>query len=171
MKILTLSTILAAAVLSFASCNKQYDTEVSDSQNNNNGGGSSAPVFNWTGTAPLSVKFNGIPFVADDISFTDFTKVGTPFYGVSGHCDTAKFSLSIPSTVVPGQVYSFPMPVNMTHEDSEHKARGAFKGKMKIITNNATTLEAYFYLDLKDLSGLNGNNISVTEGYFKIEKE
>ena len=171
MKILTISTILAAAVLSFASCNKQYDTEVSDSQTGNNNNGSNNPVFNWTGTAPLSVKFNGVPFVADEVEFVDFTEAGAPFYGVNGSNDTAHFSISIPSTVVAGQVLSFPMPVNMTHEDGGNVIRGAYQGKMKIITNDATTLEAYFYLGLKDYNGLNGNNIQVTEGYFKVTKE
>src|SRR5690554_4334214 len=111
MKILTLSAMLAAAVLSFASCNKQYDTEVSDSQtnnsnnNNNGGGGAGGSGFNWTGTAPMSAKINGVAFVPTEVTLTK----STGYYTVQGSNDVATYlSVVFPETSIPGKVLSSP---------------------------------------------------------------
>jgi hypothetical protein len=176
MKILTISAILAATVLSFASCNKQYDTEVSDSQTNNNnssngnGSGSNGSGFNWTGAAPMSAKINGVAFVPTEVTLT---KNGT-YYTVQGSNDEATFlSVVFPETAIPGKVLSSPNPALLglvTGSSNGTLNLGSMNGKVKIVTNSATTLEGYFYGDMVDFSGLNGVVIPVTEGYFKVDK-
>ena len=170
MKILTLSAILAAAVLSFASCNKQYDTEVSDSQTNNNGGGSGSN-FNWNGTPPLSAKVDGVPFQAVSIDgFMEFAG----YYGfIAEAADGSSINPAIPVGAVPGLVYSMPSPANLGWQNSSTGAPiglQASPGKVKIITNNATTLEGYFWADMKDPSGQRDTVVHITEGYFKVDK-
>lgn len=175
MKILTFSTLLAAAVLSFASCNKQYDTEVSDSQtnNNNNGGGpgsGSGSGFNWTGTAPMSAKINGAVFTPTEVKLTK----STGYYTVQGSTDEGTFlSVVFPETAIPGKVLSSPNPALLglvTGSSNGTLNLGSMNGKVKIVSNSATVLEGYFYGDMVDFSGLNGVVIPVTEGYFKVDK-
>ncbi|MFT4062958.1 MAG: hypothetical protein QM642_11450 [Edaphocola sp.] len=57
-------TLMAAAVLAFAGCSKQYDTVVSNGQTGGNNG------FNWTGTAPLSAVVNGADFYSSNAVYT-----------------------------------------------------------------------------------------------------
>jgi hypothetical protein len=155
MKILTFSIILAAAVLSFASCNKQYDTEVSDSQTNNNnngsGGGAGGSGFNWTGTAPMSAKVNGV----DWTPYGAIVNLGAGYY----------------ISATSGQVFSSPTPGAVMWIDpiASLVLQGS-PGKIKVVTNNTTTIEGYFWADLKDSQGLNDTIVRVTEGYFKVDK-
>jgi hypothetical protein len=173
MKILTISAILAAAVLTLASCNKQYDTEVSDSQtnNNNNGGnGSSGSGFNWTGAAPMSAKIDGVAFAPTEVTLT---KSGES-YTVQGSTDEGTFlSVVFPVAAIPGKVFSSPYPALIglvTGSSNGTLNLGSMNGKVKIVTNNATMVEGYFYGDMVDFSGLNGVVIPVKEGYFKVDK-
>jgi hypothetical protein len=171
MKILTISTILAVAVLSFASCNKQYDTEVSDSQtnNNNNGsGGAGGSGFSWTGTAPMSAKINGIPFLANEIYVSEAAGV---YYNILGQeNDAAILSVSIPFNAKAGQVFSMPTPAASSCVLPPNLALISTTGKLKIVTNNSTTIEGYFWADERDPNGLSDTTVHVTEGYFKVDK-
>lgn len=170
MKILTISTILAAAVLSLASCNKQYDTEVSDSQNNNNNGGGSGSNFNWSGTPPLSAKVDGVPFLAVT---TDVTEFAGYYYILGEAADGSSINPAIPLGAVSGLVYSMPSPANLGWQNSSTGAPiglQASTGKVKIVTNNSTTLEGYFWAEMKDPSGQKDTVVHITEGYFKVDK-
>lgn len=172
MKILTLSTILAAAVLSFASCNKQYDTEVSDSQTNgnNNSNGGSGSNFNWSGTPPLSAKVDGVPFLAVDADIIEFAG----YYSITGEAaDGSSINPSIPVGAVPGLIYSMPSPANLGWQNTSGPGLivlGAMPGKVKIVTNNSTTLEGYFWAEMKDYTGQKDTVVHITEGYFKVDK-
>lgn len=172
MKILTLSMILAAAVLSFASCNKQYNTEVSDSQtnNNNNNSSGSGSNFNWGGTPPLSAKVDGVPFLAVDIDLTEFAG---GYYITGEAADGSSINPVVPVGAVPGLIYSMPSPANVSWQNTSGSGSivlGASPGKVKIVTNNSTTLEGYFWADMKDYTGQKDTVVHITEGYFKIDK-
>lgn len=171
MKILTISTMLAVA-LSLASCNKQYDTEISDSQTNNNngGGGSGGSGFNWTGVAPLSAKVDGVPFLAVQ---TDCNEFAGYYYILGEAADGSSINPTVPVGAVPGLIYSMPSPANLGWQNGSTTGSivlGAKPGKVKIVTNNATTLEGYFWADMKDYTGQKDTIVHITEGYFKVDK-
>lgn len=170
MKITTLSTLLAAAILGLASCNKQYNTEVSDSQTGSTNNNTNSN-FNWSGTAPLSVKANGVFFQATTVNVTE----AFGYYYISGHTadGNTSFGPSVPVNAPEGQVYSMPSPANVTWQSnpvSGPMALGAYNGKCKVVTNNATILEGYFWADTKDYSMQRDTVVRLTEGYFKVDK-
>lgn len=167
-KILILSTVLAIASWGFVSCNKQTNTKVVDSQTNNNGSGGS--TFNWSGTEPLSAKVNGVPFQAVSATVTSFAG----YWSVIGKAaDNSSINLSIPAGSLPGQIFSAPTPANVGWQST---TTGPFillmanPGKMKVVTNNSTTLEGYFWADTKDITGASDSVVIITEGYFKVDK-
>lgn len=174
MKILSIAALVVAGLMSFSSCNKQYNTQVSDSNdttNNNNGvGGSSTGGFKWTGTAPMSAKINGVVFVPTAVTLT---KNGD-YYSVQGHDDNGTFlSAVFPVSAAAGKVFSSPNPALLgliTGSSHGTLNLGSMNGKIKIVTNSTTVVEGYFYGDMVDFSGLNGIVIPVTEGYFKVDK-
>jgi hypothetical protein len=171
MKILSITTVAAAALLCFSSCSKQYNTTTSDSQTGNNGGGNQgANSFNWSGTAPLSAKVNGQPFLATSVDLQDLAGYYY-IYGDAG--DNWGMTPVVPKSALPGQIFSMPSPANVSYQwedGSGLHVLGAQPGKVKVITNNATTLEGYFWADTKDVTGLSDTIVRITEGYFKIDK-
>jgi hypothetical protein len=169
MKILSLTAVLATALLGLASCNKQYDTTVSDSQidNNNNNNGNGGSGFNWTGTAPISAKMNVTPFLATEIYVTS----AGGYYSVVGQDDGGSIlGASIPVNAQEGKVYTMPTPTALSGALPPNLALISTIGKVKIIANNSTNIEGYFWGDLKDPNGLSDTGVHVTEGYFKVDK-
>jgi hypothetical protein len=175
MKILSITAIVVAGLMSFSSCNKQYNTEVSDSNdttnnNNNNGGGSNGGGFKWTGTAPMSAKIKGVAFAPTEVKLT---KNGE-YYTVQGSDDDGTFlSAVFPVSAAEGKVFSCPNPALLgliAGSPNGTLNLGSTNGKIKIVTNSAATVEGYFYGDMIDFSGLSGIVIPVTEGYFKVDK-
>lgn len=171
MRILTFATICTAAVLSLTSCSKQYETKVSDDQTGNGaGGGNSGGSFNWTGTAPMSAKANGIPFLATSTNVT----AAFGYYYISGVGDDGtSIGVNIPSSATDGQVFSFPTPANISWMGPSSAGTivlGGVNGKCKLIANTATTLEGVFWADTKDYSLQRDTVVKLTEGYFKVDK-
>lgn len=169
MKILSFTILIAAVLAGFTSCNKQYDTHVSDSRdstNTNVNGGSGGSSFNWTGTAPFSVKLDGVVLNDPDAVFGG----GTDYIGVIAGDGDILITISIPAAATPGQIFSMPTPASISYINGAGEVLGAWPGKVKVVTNDATTLEGYFYADLKDFTGLTGKIIHATEGYFKVTK-
>jgi len=166
MKTLPFSLILAAALLAVASCNKQYDTTVSDSQatGSSNGGGG----FNWTGTAPMSAKVNGASFQANEVYFSN----AGGYYNIMGQENNAIIlGVSVPAGAAEGKVYSAPTPAGVSGAFPPSLALISSTGKVKVITNSSTILEGYFWADLRDPNGLSDTTVHITEGYFKVDKQ
>ena len=170
-KILILTSFLALSAWCLTSCNKQSDIKVVDSQTGNGpsgSGGSGGGVFNWTGTEPMSAKVNGTPWTP----YGAVVNVANGFFLVQGQAlDGTGLNLMVPTTATNGKVFSAPTPAAIMWIDPiGGVVLQASSGKVKITTNSATTLEGYFYGDLKDPQGLSPTVLHVTEGYFKVEK-
>ena len=171
-KIFILITASAFAAVSFVSCNKQTDTKIIDSYTNNNGPGSpGGGGFNWTGTAPFSAKVNGEAFPFQEV--TVFPPA-LGLYGISAKgSNQTVINLTIPEDAQEGKVYSMPYPASGSWQDfnqSPFLLLGPSAGKLKIITMNTTTMEGYFWIDAKDLTGASTTTVKITEGYFKVDK-
>lgn len=170
-KIISFTSVLAIAASSLVSCNKQTDVKTVDSQTNNGGSGGSggSSGFNWTGAEPFSVKVDGTAFPLDKVKVV--LMLGYYSIMVDG-TDGTHIGLSIPENAAPGLVYSMPSPANVswTSATSPTLLLGASPGKVKITTNNATTLEGYFTADTRDYTGASAVVVRLTEGYFKVNK-
>ncbi len=169
-KLFILTSVLALSAWSMESCNKQSDINVVESQTGNGpgGGGSGGGSFNWTGTEPVSAKVNGVPWQATSYTFMSFAG----YYTISAKADDgSSINPGIPENAQPGQVFSTPTPAGLsyTHQAVSLLLTGN-PGKIKVITNNATTLEGYFYGDMRDPQGIKDTVVKITEGYFKITK-
>lgn len=170
MKIFTLASLMAIASFTFFSCSKQTNTNISDSQT----GGNINPLskFDWEGTAPLSAKVDGRAFLATSVTVHEFFG----YYYITGDAnDGSSISPGIPVSATEGQVYSFPSPANLNWQNSsssmeENIVLGAGKGQCKIITNNATVIEGYFWADMKDYTNVRDTTVRITQGYFKVDK-
>ncbi len=172
-KIVSLTTVCMTALMVLAACNKQTDIKTVDSQTNNGGSGGpggSGSGFNWTGTEPFSAKVDGAVFplekapkVVHMLGYYSIMADGT---------DNTSIGLSIPEGAVPGLVYSMPSPANVSWRSGTTPTilLGASSGKVKITTNNATTIEGYFSADTKDYTGASAVVVRLTEGYFKVAK-
>jgi hypothetical protein len=169
-KILTLTSFLALSAWCLTSCNKQSDIKVVESQTGNGpgGGGSGGGSFNWTGTEPVSAKVNGVPWQATSFTFMSFAG----YYTISAKADDGtSINPGIPANALPGQVFSTPSPAALSYTNqSEGLMLTGNPGKIKVITNDATTLEGYFYGDMRDPQGLKDTVVKITEGYFKVTK-
>lgn len=163
MKFLSFAGLLAATVLSLASCSKQYDTKVEEGTTNAGGSG-----FNWAGTAPMSAKINGTAFLATQMNVSSAAGY---YYSVVGQQSGGSIlAVSVPANAKEGKVYSMPTPAGLSGVFLPDLALISTTGKLKVITNNSTTLEGYFWSDLKDPNGLKDTIVQVTEGYFKVDK-
>lgn len=170
MKFLSFS-IMAAALISLASCSKQTDTKVSDSPATNlgpNGGGA-----NWTGTAPLSAKLNGRTFQAT--TGTAATANGVIVVQGTDEVSMAAVGITFPANAAPGSFYNSPS-ISATIFYAEPLTLTTFipyNGGVKITINNATTAEGYFYGDMRNPNAVGSADtvISLKEGYFKVTKQ
>lgn len=171
MKMFTLPVIIAGSILFFSSCNKQYNETIIGANN-----GSTNPVtgnnsFNWAGTPPLSVKINGTAF-ATDASTVDVSNMLGYYYVIVEDATGNGVVLTIPTNAIEGKEYSMPSPANITYQFANNGAAlGGTSGKYKIVTNNTTTLEGYFWANTKDYTGQQtSETVALTEGYFKVAK-
>lgn len=166
MKKFTLSLITCVALLSLASCTKQYDTVVSNSQTGNSNAGTSGG-FNWTGTAPFSAKVNGNAFSPIQV---DFANAGT-MYTIGGmDANLGSLLLTVSTNAQPGQIFSLASPqATISYiELATNQVAMPTAGKLRITANNATMLEGYFWADMAGVN--NPSTFKVTEGYFKVNK-
>lgn len=157
------SLAIMALTLFFASCEKENIN--SDPNNSSSSGGW------WAGTAPFSVEFDGTSYKIDSPKYTHM--VG--YHHISVTLDAQEkrnMSISIPENAVPGLVYSMPSPANITYVDyNTVSSYMAANGGCKITINNATTIEGYFYADLRLLNGQDVGANEIRKGYFKVEKK
>jgi len=171
MKISLIATASLVTLLSLGACNKQYDVKVEESQANGiPGSGNGAGVgFNWKGSAPMSAKIDGKPWLAKEIRVANAAGL---YYNVLGQTDDVIMSVSIPANAKVGQVFAMPAPSGASLVIPAVVTMGA-SGSLKVTMNTATTLEGYFYSTLKSTPGIPGSpdtTIKVSEGYFKVNK-
>lgn len=174
MKKFTCLAFAAIGLLVISSCTKTViDMDAQNGNNSsgssagtsNNGGSSTNNKFDWTGTAPFSVKINGANFNTnpdDTHPYNEFpSSVNKSTVSYSDMADTSSLLLDFPTNAEPGTIYSS----LMTYTWPNINFHGS--GKVKIITNNATEVEGYFYGTISE----HGNTYQITEGYFKVNKE
>lgn len=175
MKKFTYLAFVALSLLTITSCTKTVvDMDAPNGNNSSaNGGPDVSNVnFDWTGNAPLSVKINGTPYVCDPnltdvISFAGYYYI--TFSDIEG-ADSKGFGIQVGENAIPNKIYTMPSPFNVSYQEQNNNIHwGAKSGKYKIITNDATTIEGYFYATLKEqATGIETGK--ATEGYFKVTK-
>lgn len=160
MKKLILYITLIGVIQLCGSCNKDKKTATT-------GGGTTA--WNWSGTAPFSVKLDGVAYLVPEAKISIFDILG--YYNINAKLtDDLSVALSLQSTVAVGE-YTTPSPNNFTHTNQVSGYQGGATnagGKIKIIQNSATTIEGKFYGTVT--SPLNQETHAIAEGYFKITK-
>ncbi|WP_118973979.1 hypothetical protein [Taibaiella koreensis] len=170
MKLSLITTIGVAALLGLASCNKQYDVKVEESQTNGTAGsgGGAGIGFNWKGTAPMSAKLNGQPWLATQMTVSNAAGL---YYNVLGQTDDVILSVSIPANAKAGQVFAMPAPSGTSLVLPVAVTMGT-SGSLKVTVNNASTLEGYFFSTVKTVAGTGtvDTTIRISEGYFKVNK-
>jgi hypothetical protein len=151
----------AIVLLNFSSCKKDSKTTTTTP--------TPTPTFNWTGTAPFSVKLDGVSYVvaASDISVFDVLGYLNINADLS---DDLSVALSLQSAIVAGE-YTTPSPNNITHTNTLSGFQGAGLNsgcKIKIIQNTPTLIEGKFYGTVKAVTG--NETHTLAEGYFKVTK-
>ena len=176
-KLSLLLTLLLA--ISFTSCDKQEEPQMNRSINDpnatggsgNNGGGNNQTTWNWSGTAPFSVKVDGVDFAVDVNSVTVTEALGLINITLSDATGDISVGLSIPSSVEDGKEYPMPSPCNITYTDYANSLQLIAKsGAVKIISITATEVEGLFQSDLYDAVGGTSQTKKLTEGYFKVTR-
>lgn len=161
-KIFSLS-VMAIAIL-FTSCEKE---NINSDPNN---GGSSSGGW-WVGTAPFSMEFDGTLYKVDSPEYRHMVGYHNIFVTLDAQ-DKRNFTISIPENAVPGLVYSMPSPANISYIDyNTVSSYMAANGGCKVTINNATTIEGYFYSDLRLLYGPQTGANEIRKGYFKVNKK
>jgi len=131
--------------------------------------------FSWTGTAPLSLKINGTPYACSCNGFLVMQNTGGVFSIITGVTSVANgldtgFSIAITGFPSAGRIYTTPTQANF---DFFIRSVGDFSsstgGKVQIISITDTTIEGKFYGNAIDSSTPAHNNISLTDGYFKLK--
>jgi hypothetical protein len=116
----------------------------------------------------MSAKVNGV----DWTPYGAIVNLGAGYYIIQGQAtDGSALNVLVPVSATSGQVFSSPTPGAVMWIDpiASLVLQGS-PGKIKVVTNNTTTIEGYFWADLKDSQGLNDTIVRVTEGYFKVDK-
>jgi len=137
--------------------------------NNNN---SSSNSFNWTGTAPLSVKINGVQYQATSGSATTFLNNGIIVTGQNAS-DTA-ISITFSTAVTANTVYSVPSPSNiaLTIQTATTAQNGVYEslsgGGVKILSYSTSSVEGLFYGTLTDPTKVSNATYALTDGYFNV---
>lgn len=171
MKISLIAAAGLATLLSLSACTKQYDVKVEESQVNGiaGSGGGAGVGFNWKGSAPMSAKIDGKPWLAEQITVANAAGL---YYNVLGQTGDVILSVSIPAGAKAGQVFAMPAPSGASLVIPAVVTMGA-SGSLKVTMNTASMLEGYFYTTVKSTPGIPGSpdtTIKVTEGYFKVNK-
>jgi hypothetical protein len=185
MKKFTYLAFAAFSILAIASCKKTVidmnanngnNTSGSSAGNGNNSNGSNSSVkFDWTGTAPISVKLDGVPYECDEANINIEEAGGgytIYFYG-NDEGNMKGPVIQIKANATPGSVYN--MPNGYAGIGYRDIGQGIYwscftSGHLKIVTNDATTIEGYFYGDLVDATNYTVVKGKLTEGYFKVTK-
>ena len=167
MKFFSFTAIAAAALISFASCNKQTDTTVADSNDTGNGsvkGGGAG--FSWSGQEPMSAIIDGDTFLATNmqvLSHSGFlTVIGDNGLGT-------QIAVNIPESTLPGQVYAMPS-VGQIAAVFPNASTAPSNGKLKVTKNSAATFEAYFWSDMVDGTHTKDTLVHIREGYVKVNR-
>jgi len=170
-----LSTFLAAIVAMVSSCTKQSNVDVVGQPGSTSGGGGttvgSPTNWNWTGTAPVSLMCNGVAFQGDAGS----TQVAVTQYVVDIQSQSAdhlsSVVLMVPAAGLAGHEYAIPANGSIVFQNLTYLGLTSTTGKVKIITNNSTTIEGYFFASMIDqLGGGSSTPVDITQGYFKVTK-
>lgn len=194
MKKFTYLALAACSMLAIASCKKAVIDMNAQNGNNNSannvghngnssiGGVAASSNYNWTGTAPVSVKVDGVLFTAD-LAHTgiqeSLTGPAGKFYTIvfsnEENENIRKLSIQISSDAKAGSYYNMPTgfpPAAISYSDIalSHYWSGV-SGQYKIVTNDATTIEGYFYADVGDPTNFGVVAGRLTEGYFKVAKQ
>lgn len=131
--------------------------------------------FSWSGTAPLSFKINGTPYVSSCNGFLLMQNTGGVFSISTSVVSTANgldtgFSIAITGYPSAGSIYTTPAQANF---DLYIRSVGDFSastgGKVQIISITDSTIEGKFHGNAVDSSTPTHNNLSLTDGYFKLK--
>lgn len=146
-----------------------------NSSNNVGNGNNSSVKFDWTGTAPISVKLDGVPYECDEanINIQEASGGYTIYFYGNDEGNMRGPIIQVSTNAAPGSVYSAPNAnASIGYRDIAlgHYWTCFTTGHIKIVTNNATTIEGYFYGDLVDPTNYTVVQGKLTEGYFKVTK-
>jgi len=175
--------VALSGILLAASCTKQYNEKPIGQNSNGNGNsggtggtGGGGPVvndtthWNWTGTAPLSLTYDGTPYLADSVQVT---LMPTGYYAITSRSADRNtlVTLVFPGNLAVGQVYATPTTGDIAFQSvSAFMVTGTTVGRIKMVKNNSTTLEGYFWGNMKNAAGFHDTAIAVRKGYFKVSK-
>ncbi|KAA5534735.1 hypothetical protein F0919_08980 [Taibaiella lutea] len=170
MKKFTYLAFATLSILAIVSCkktvidmnaNNSNNSSGSSAGNNSNGSNNNTSKFDWTGTAPFSAKVDGTLFVIDPESFmpygNNFGQINVGYWDIN---TSTHLSLWFNSSATAGNIYSCTVQYQLPNV-SIHGP-----GKVKIITNNSTEVEGYFY----GTPSNSDTTFNITEGYFKVPK-
>ena len=171
MKKIILSALLGASVLYLASCSKQYNENIVGNGSTSGTSGGSSTNWNWTGTAPVSFKYDTTSVVcAASKTTVNATSLAIVISSATADNSTS-IVISMPAQGVAGHEYSYPMNGSAVFQNlTPLYELTSTTGSVKIITNNSSTIEGYFYANMQDQLGVSAGVVNITQGYFKVAK-
>lgn len=171
-KLILAASLLFCTAATMTSCNNgDYDADPTTNNsgiaipditadNNNN-------KFNWTGTAPLSVKVDGKAFQATTGSITASNGTLT-IYAAAGV--EASVTFSIPDIIPVGGTYIFTTGNSAQYTENVtdiYNTALAGSGAVRITENDNSHVAGLFYFNAK---GTTGKVKALTQGYFSIQR-
>lgn len=163
-----MSLLVLALCILFTACKKSNTTSINNNNNTNT-------TWNWSGTAPMSCKVNGVAWqcASGDEDYMDNGSF-MAFYGISGQ---KEINLNIPMNAAVGAEYtitginlnSMALVADNASGDS-YDTFSSSVGKVKILENDATHCKALFYFDAKNQDITKSDKLTITEGFFNINK-
>lgn len=178
-KFLVASLFAASAAMGLSSCmNGDYDANPATNNSGGNplnpGGGSGGSNFDWSGTAPMSVKLDGNAWGPGNVSY--MPSVGGLPAQVFAINNSEQLIIAFPETTAPNTVVAFSSSnfasyttdMNSSDISTKYTASLGSGGAVQILENDASHVKGKFYFNAKNTSGGSKN---ITEGYFDVTKQ
>lgn len=185
MKKILLASLVSFASIGFVACsNGDYDANPNTNNGNvtnplnTNGGGNSGggnnSSFDWSGTDPMSAKVGGNAWQAT----SKLAIVSGDLFLFQGYADdNTSIGFYVNNNATEGTVYDFTASsveqgmyvTDKTIMDPSlmYMASVGNGGQIKILENDASHMKGLFYFNGKTKAG---EEITVTEGYFNVQK-
>lgn len=177
-KFLVATVFAATAAMGLTSCmNGDYDANPVTSNTGGNplnpGGGTGGSKFDWSGTAPMSVKLDGNAWGPGNVSYLP-SIAGLPAQ-VFAINNSEEIIIMFPETTAPNTVLTFDntnigsytSDMNSGDISTKYTAAMGSGGAVQILENDASHVKGKFYFNAKNSSGGAKN---ITEGYFDVTK-
>lgn len=178
MKKLLLAASVLFGTLAVTSCNNG-DYDANPNTNNSNvlnpiNPDNANSRFDWSGTDPMSAKIDGTQWKASSAQFLalgGYMQVMGTFHPSGTAGDDQIITLSVTSSAPGIYTLNATTPGSWTPKAS-NTANGTYStalgsGGLKIFEDDASHIKGVFYFTAKTTAG---NSVTVTEGYFNINK-